>query len=120
MFQAAVRVAIDVAPSIAWYVVIFSALDRPSLHILDECIKRKWGSQMDHLCLSLLLVADSFGLFATSAVMLEGMIGLWHDILRQHSHSFPLCDMVWCSTIPNECAASVVPLGTILKRRSRK
>ena len=96
-----------------------TALERPLNEFVAECVRVQWGFQLDEYLLSVVMFADNFWLFARTATMLQQMLALWQNILSAHSHSFPMAEVVWCSSIPDSTPASVAPGGVVLERRLR-
>jgi hypothetical protein len=92
-------------------------IDIPLVKFVDECRGRKWGFEMDGDIISIVMFADNFWIFASTDKMLEDMLLLWEKTLGEHSHIFPMKEVVWSTTIPDKAFARVAPRGLPLSRR---
>ena len=65
----------------------------------------------------LILFADNFWLFASSAAQLKAMTTAWLDILQKHGRVVPLRETTWCTTQSDE-APCKIDIGSVLLHRA--
>ena len=98
-----------------------AALDNPAAEFCRQTRREGWGIHLDcGTLISLVLFADNFWLFASSATDLSRMFETWLGLLEHCRWDLPLEETTWCTTRPDaEGHLAVRVRGELVKRAAR-